>query len=101
MIYMRLEIAKLSFLQKLYLDSNELSGTIPGQVLGSLSMLNELQLYSNNLVGSIPEQLGSLHLMNILYLPSWRTTADILFLAESNSNDLNSFISVCFPVDNF
>jgi len=51
-------------LSLLYLDHNQLSGTIPAS-LGNLSTLESLSLADNQLTGSIPTELG-----NFTYLAS-------------------------------
>ena len=55
------------YVSQLYLQSNQLSGTIPPE-LGSLSNLQYLNLDSNLLSGSIPPQLGSLSSLYEMYL---------------------------------
>jgi len=52
-------------LQDLYLNDNDLSGTIPSE-LGSLSNLEHIHLNDNDLSGEIPSELGSL--TNLQYL---------------------------------
>ncbi len=51
----------------LYLDSNQLSGSIPPE-LGNLSQLSWLCLGSNQLSGSIPPELGNLSQLSYLFL---------------------------------
>ena len=61
------ELGKLSNLELLRLDTNELSGTIPEE-LGDLSNLLELYLDTNQLSGTIPTELGNLSNLNDLTL---------------------------------
>jgi len=53
--------------QKLYLSSNSLSGSIPAE-LGNLTNLRFLYLNNNSLSGSIPVELGNLTNSTYLYL---------------------------------
>ncbi|XP_024043046.1 MDIS1-interacting receptor like kinase 2-like [Citrus clementina] len=60
------EVGLLSHLKFLYVDSNQLDGSIPPEV-GQLSSLVELFLFSNNLNGSVPP-LGNLTHISLLYI---------------------------------
>ena len=53
----------------LWLDSNELTGSIPPE-LGNLSNLTSLGLNANNLTGSIPPELGRLTNLRAPYRPN-------------------------------
>ena len=59
------ELAGLDHLRWLWLQRNELSGSIPPR-LGELSRLGALVLFRNSLTGPIPDELGSL--VNLEYL---------------------------------
>jgi Leucine-rich repeat (LRR) protein len=61
---------------KLYLESNELTGTIPTE-LGNLSNLTRLSLSSNKLTGTIPTELGNLSNLTRLSLSSNQLTGTI------------------------
>ncbi len=54
-------------LRELYLDNNQLTGSIPPE-LGNLANLRGLHLGSNQLTGSIPPELGNLANLKVLYL---------------------------------
>ena len=71
-------IGDMSLLQKLNLDNNQLSGTIPAE-LGNMgnsvgidnnprSVLTILNLYNNKLSGTIPPELENLSFLQILNL---------------------------------
>jgi hypothetical protein len=51
------ELALLSDLQSLWMRENELTGTIPGDALGSLAKLSIVHLDTNKLTGTIPPSL--------------------------------------------
>ena len=51
----------------LYLDENDLTGSIPAK-LGDLSSLRNLWLSGNGLTGSIPKELGNLSSLSTLFL---------------------------------
>ena len=70
------ELGNLTNLQRLYLNSNHLSGSIPAS-LGSLTNLTDLGLHNNQLSGSIPTSLGSLSNLQYLLLYSNQLTGDI------------------------
>ena len=53
------EIGELVNLKRLYLDENDLSGPVPREI-GELANLERLRLNENELTGSIPPQLGDL-----------------------------------------
>ncbi|KAM7264274.1 hypothetical protein ACFE04_001957 [Oxalis oulophora] len=50
----------LTKLQKLYLSNNQLTGTIPAELIGNLGSLLELGLSGNQLSGPIPTTIGNL-----------------------------------------
>ena len=52
---------------RLYLHSNNLTGTIPPEI-GNLTSLKELLLYSNDLTGTIPSEIGNLTSLEGVYL---------------------------------
>ncbi|XP_061357245.1 probable leucine-rich repeat receptor-like protein kinase At1g35710 [Gastrolobium bilobum] len=54
------EFNKLSKLETLYLDRNQLSGNVPSSLFGSMKSLSGLGLSENKLSGSIPSSIGSL-----------------------------------------
>ena len=54
-------------LRHLFLDRNQLDGTIPEE-LGSIRDLKTLNLGDNQLTGTIPEELGNLNSLDFLYL---------------------------------
>ena len=70
------ELGKLSNLEVLVLGSNNLSGPIPPE-LGKLSSLEVLILGSNDLTGPIPSELGDLSNLNTLWLGSNNLTGPI------------------------
>jgi hypothetical protein len=59
------QLGNLTALENLYLDQNQLSGSIPA-ALGSLTSLQTLRLNTNLLTGSIPMELGNLS--GLLYI---------------------------------
>ena len=61
---------------RLYLDGNNLSGSIPPE-LGNLAALEILSLGANNLTGSIPPELGNLAALEILSLGANNLTGSI------------------------
>ncbi len=70
------EIANLTSLTNLNLNTNKLSGNIPTQ-LSSLTNLTSLNLSANELSGNIPTQLGSLTNLTSLHLDYNQLTGDI------------------------
>jgi Leucine-rich repeat (LRR) protein len=69
-------LGSLASLQSLRLAQNHLSGSIPGQ-LGSLTSLQTLNLDFNQLSGSIPPQLGNLTSLQFLNLISNQLSGSI------------------------
>jgi hypothetical protein len=69
-------LGNLSQLTELYLDSNQLSGSIPNE-LENLSQLTEFSLDSNQLSGSIPSELGNLSQLTDLWLSSNQLSGSI------------------------
>ena len=61
------EIAQITNLRELYLDSNSLTGEIPAS-LGRLTRLEQLWLGENSLKGAIPKALGQLERLRTLDL---------------------------------
>jgi hypothetical protein len=76
--------------EKIYLVSNNLSGTIPAQ-LGNLSSLKELRLNGNQLEGNIPAVLSNLSYLTSLALHSNKLSGSIPFslIYLSLLSDLN------------
>ena len=70
------ELSGLLNLQSLHLGFNQLTGSIP-PALGSLSNFRTLYLGSNHLTGNIPPELGSLVNLQTLYLFSNQLTGSI------------------------
>ena len=62
--------------EKIYLVSNNLAGTIPAE-LGNLSSMNELGLNDNQLEGNIPAVLGNLSYLTYLALHSNKLSGTI------------------------
>jgi hypothetical protein len=62
-------LAQLNSLRYLYLNSNQLTGTIPPE-LGQLTNLTDISLNSNQLTGTIPPELAQLTNLKILSLNS-------------------------------
>ena len=60
-------LGKLSALTQLYLSNNNLSGEIPAE-LGNLSKLRRLYLNNNNLSGPLPPELGNMSALQRLHL---------------------------------
>jgi hypothetical protein len=60
-------LGNLTQLQALNLQDNQLSGSIPAS-LGNLTQLQALNLLDNQLSGSIPDSLGNLTQLQVLYL---------------------------------
>jgi Leucine-rich repeat (LRR) protein len=59
--------SNLDRLDILFLDQNQITGTIPYDFLDGLSSsLEELDLGSNNLVGSLPSALGKMTMLEML-----------------------------------
>jgi Leucine Rich Repeat len=48
-------------IKHLYMDGNQLTGTIPS-TFGNLRLLKSLDLYNNMLMGTVPSQLCSIHM---------------------------------------
>ena len=61
------EIGNLTQLKQLYLSSNNLTGTIPSEI-GNLTQLKVLCIGWNNLTGTIPSEIGNLTQLKQLYL---------------------------------
>jgi hypothetical protein len=59
------KIGTMAELTHLKIASTNMSGTIPSE-LGNLSNLEELELYSNSLIGNIPETLSQLQMLTRL-----------------------------------
>ncbi len=70
------EFGDLSGLIVVYLFSNHLDGNIPPQ-LGNLTSLQDLWLNSNELSGSIPPELGSMTALTALFLSDNQLTGGI------------------------
>ena len=70
-------LGSLSSLERLYLNSNKLSGPIPPE-LGSLSSLAQFSLSVNRLSGPIPPELASLSSLQRLWLYSNDLSGPIL-----------------------
>ena len=70
------ELGSLSSLVDLSLSTNQLSGSIPPE-LGSLSSLEDLNLWSNQLSGVIPPELGSLSSLESLGLSTNQLSGSI------------------------
>ena len=66
----------LGFLRELYLNDNQLSGTIPAE-LGHLTNLNVLHLNDNQLSGTIPPELGDFSSLTQLSLRNNRLSGAI------------------------
>ncbi|CAL5366192.1 unnamed protein product [Camellia sinensis] len=60
-------IVNLVGLQSLHMDLNQLTGAIPSEI-GKLQNLHELNVFNNSLSGNIPSSLGNLSLLSILVL---------------------------------
>lgn len=95
-----LELANLSNLRELLLESNNISGNIPPE-LGNLSNLERLYLGFNNMSGTIPPELGNLTNLKELYLSGLNLTGNIpselgnlsnLTLLELRDNNLTGII---------
>jgi len=76
-----------SNLQRLYLEGNKLSGTIPSSI-SNASELTQLDLNGNSFSGLIPKSLGNLWLLNWLNLARNNLTID------SSTPELNIFSSL-------
>lgn len=95
------ELANLTNLKKLYLDSNLLGGSIPPE-LGDLSKLEILFLgFNDNFSGSIPSELGKLTNLMELYLSALNLSGNIpselgdlsnLTMLELRNNNLSGNI---------
>ena len=79
------ELGKLSNLQFLWLHKNSLRGTIPSE-LGKLSNLQFLWLHKNSLSGTLPSELGKLSNLQELYLDNNRLSGTI----PNSINDLSA-----------
>jgi Leucine-rich repeat (LRR) protein len=73
------ELNSLTYLTRLYLRSNDLSGTIPD--LSGLTNLGELDLVNNEFTGSLPTWLNSLTNLDTLYLGSNQLSGEITDLS--------------------
>ena len=69
-------MGNLSELQRLSLENNSLSGTIPIE-LGNLTNLSDLLLSSNSLSGTIPIELGNLTNLDRLWLQNNELSGEI------------------------
>lgn len=69
-------IGDLATLEIVDLDSNKLTGTIPTE-LGSASSLRVIDLDGNKLVGSVPEELGQLESLYFLQLDFNQLTGSV------------------------
>jgi hypothetical protein len=77
-------------IMSLILDTLNLNGTLPAQFFMQLTSLTHLEIsFSPSLVGSIPAEIGSLALLNTLFLDNNRLTgtipSEIRFLTRLDS----------------
>ena len=70
-------LANCKKLDTLYLDSNDLDGTIPSMVVSRLTELQDLRLRSNHLHGPIPPDIRRLSKLKLLYLDDNELTSTI------------------------
>lgn len=70
------QLGKLTALRKLYLNNNDLQGTIP-PTIGQLTQLTDLRLHKNQLSGSIPSSIGKLTKLTRLQLDHNRLSGHI------------------------
>ena len=77
---------------RLVLFNNNLSGPIPGELLGKLSALEALSLLGNELSGPIPAELGMLSSLEVLVLSSNRLSGSIPAELGMLSNQLSGSI---------
>jgi len=66
--YIPLELSQLTGLEKLFLDENELSGSIPDLLFSKYTEMTDLRFNSNNLDSKIPSSIGKMTKLNILNL---------------------------------
>ena len=66
----------MSSLNVLYLDNNQLTGSIPPEI-GNLTNLIWLSLYNNRLTGQIPSEIGNLTNLTSLILSGNQLTGEI------------------------
>ena len=71
------EIGNLTNLQKLYLNDNDLSGSIPWDEIINLTDLESLALSYNQLTGQIPSEIGDLTNLQHLSLSNNQLTGSI------------------------
>ena len=70
------EIGQLESLEHLNLWGNQLTGSIPSEI-GNLKMLEDLGLSDNNLAGNIPKEIGQLTSLTQLHLSRNKLTGTI------------------------
>jgi len=94
-------LGNLSSLQSLYLEANDLTGSIPAE-LGNLGVLERLNLHANELTGSIPAELGNLRYLEELTLyrneltgPIPSTLTALIWLDMFNFSETK----ICVPDD--
>ena len=95
------QLGQMSNLELLHLYSNKLSGSIPAE-LGQLSSLVHLALSDNNLSGTVPPELGALGNLRNLYLSSNPNLEGLLPRSHMNLTLDNLDIDttdVCPPLD--
>eukprot|EP00986_Skeletonema_menzelii_P008781 scaffold3803_cov151-Skeletonema_menzelii.AAC.8 len=63
-------------LEKLWLNNNQLTGTIPSEI-GLMENLKQLKLYENQLTGTIPSEIGSMENLEELWLNNNQLTGTI------------------------
>ncbi|KAL6590785.1 hypothetical protein U3516DRAFT_770032 [Neocallimastix sp. 'constans'] len=84
-------------LKNLFLQDNNLSGSIP-ESIGNLTELKELKLHKNNITGPIPNSIGKLTILEILYLNDNNLSGELPTKEMKKMHGLQDIDThICYP----